>query len=257
LPRAAVLAVGVAIVAGHNLLDPLTPEQLGPAALLWTFVHEGGPILAGGQPIGVASYPVLPWIGVMTLGFGLGPWFAPKTALPKPAIALVGLTMLFAFVVLRGADGYGDSRHWHALDTWTASAMSFLDVTKYPPSLEYVLVTLGIVLALWPLLASLKGRAAAILTAFGAAPLFFYVAHLYLIHLLVIAANAAAGRDVAPLYGYVVNAYLHPETMNGLGFGLGFVYAAWLAVLLLLYPLCRWFAGVKERRRGAWWVSYL
>jgi hypothetical protein len=135
--------------------------------------------------------------------------------------------------------------------------MSFLDVTKYPPSLDYVLVTLGVVLVLWPALARLRGPAAAFFRTFGAAPMFFYLAHLYLIHGLVIAANAAAGRDVTPLFGYVAKSYLRPETLHGLGFGLPTVYAAWLLVLAALYPLCRWFAEVKARRRDVWWLSYL
>jgi hypothetical protein len=165
--------------------------------------------------------------------------------------------MLAAFGVLRGFGLYGNTTKWQPHGTWTASAMSFLDVTKYPPSLDYVLVTLGLALVLWPALARVRGPAAALLRTFGAVPMFFYLAHLYVIHALVIAANAAEGRDVAPLFGYVANSYLHPETLSGLGFGLPAVYAAWLLVLLALYPLCRWFAGVKARRRGVWWLSYV
>lgn len=256
LPRAAVLAVGAVIVAGHNLLDPLVPEQFGPAGFLWQLLHEGGPILVGGRPIGVASYPLLPWIGVMALGFGLGPWLA-RPAAKGDGKLFAGLAMLAAFAALRGFGLYGDTGQWRALDTWTASAMSFLDVTKYPPSLDYVLVTLGVVLVLWPALARLRGSAAAFFRTFGAAPLFFYVAHIYVIHVLVIAANAAVGRDVAPLFGYLANSLVRPETLHGLGFGLPAVYAAWLVVLLSLYPLCRWFAGLKARRRDVWWLSYL
>ncbi|HZF29478.1 MAG TPA: heparan-alpha-glucosaminide N-acetyltransferase domain-containing protein [Gammaproteobacteria bacterium] len=256
LPRAAVLAVGVAIVAGHDLLDPLVPEQFGRLGLLWQLLHEGGPIFIGGRPIGAASYPVLPWIGVIALGFGLGPWLARPAAKGDGRLS-AGLAMLAAFAVLRGFDLYGDAVQWQPLWTRTASAMSFFDVTKYPPSLDYVLVTLGLVLVLWPALSRLRGPAATFFRTFGAVPMFFYLAHLYLIHGLDIVANAAAGRDVTPLFGYVANTYLRPETLHGLGFGLPTVYAAWLLVLAALYPLCRWFGGVKARRRDVWWLSYL
>jgi uncharacterized membrane protein len=256
LPRAAVLAVGVAIVAGHNLLDPLVPQQFGRAGVLWQLLHEGGPILVGGTPIGAASYPVLPWIGIIALGFGLGPWLA-RPAARNDGKAVAGVAMLAAFALLRGFGLYGDATEWHPLGTFTASAMSFLDVTKYPPSLDYVLVTLGTVLVLWPALAKLRGPTAEFFRTFGAVPMFFYLTHIFVIHGLVIAANDAAGRNVAPLFGYVANSYLHPETLHGLGFGLPIVYAAWLVVLAALYPLCRWFAGVKARRRDLWWLAYL
>jgi hypothetical protein len=143
-----------------------------------------------------------------------------------------------------------------ARDSFIATAMDFLDVQKYPPSLQFTLATLGVVFALWPLLARLRGPVASILITFGAVPFFFYVLHIYLVHGLAIAANAAAGRDVSGMFNYLVNGFTGSPLVQGLGFSLPWVCLAWVVVLALLYPFCRWWQGVKARRRD-WWLSYL
>lgn len=127
---------------------------------------------------------------------------------------------------------------------------------QYPPSLHYVLVTLGLVFTIWPLIARLCGRAANVLVTLGAVPLFVYVVHIYLAHALAVAANVAAGRDVAGLFDSFRKTMSSPDRLQGLGFQLPVVFAAWLVVLVLLYPPARWFASVRARRRD-WWLSYL
>src|SRR5581483_7423373 len=169
-PRAAVLAVGVAIVCGHNLLDPIAPGRLGAAAWLWTLLHEGGVLRVGGPPIGFAAYPVLPWIGVMALGYGLGAIFVEPARVRDRKLGRIGVAMLVAFVVLRALNVVGDARPWTVQGSAVATAMSFLDVTKYPPSLLYVLVTLGLVLSLWPVIARLPRFVTNELAVFGAVP---------------------------------------------------------------------------------------
>lgn len=268
LPRMAVLAVGVVIVAGHNLLDPIAPAQFGALSILWQLVHEGGPIFAGDQPVGLAAYPILPWMGVIALGYGMGALFASPPHQRDRALLLLGLAMLAAFVLLRwfglygepapGAGGgpFGSGVSWREQSEFGAALMVFLDVEKYPPSLQFVLVTLGAVFVLWPLLARLRGPAGSVLSTFGAVPFFFYVLHIYLVHLLAMAANAALGRDVSGFFNYLVNGFIAPDRLAHLGFDLPGVYAAWIVVLALLYPACRWFQAVKARRRD-WWLSYL
>jgi uncharacterized membrane protein len=256
LPRSAVLAISVSVVAGHNLLDPILPAQLGQAAFLWTFLHEGGPIPAAAHPLGLALYPILPWAGLMALGYGVGPLFTLEPKKRDRTLPILGLGMLSAFALLRGFRLYGDASVWAPHGASAATAMSFLDVTKYPPSLQYVLVTLGVVFMIWPLLTRLRGRAAGILVTLGAVPFFVYVLHIYVVHALAVAANAAVGRDVSAMFDFFRNAVFSPERLQGLGFELPTVYAAWLLVLALLYPLCRWFANLKASRRD-WWLSYL
>lgn len=268
LPRAAVLAIGIVIVAGHNLLDPINAADLGSWALLWTFLHDGGPIFIGEQPIGLMAYPVLAWIGVIALGYGMGALFMAPPAKRDRTLLLIGLSMLAAFLVLRGFDLYGNppsdarggpfgaSVPWQQQPDAGAQIMGFLDVEKYPPSLQFLLVTLGLIFTVWPLLSRLRGPVASVLNTFGAVPFFFYVLHVYLVHALAIGANAATGKPFDGFFGYMINTFVAPEKFAGTGFSLPWVYVAWIAVLALLYPLCRWWQGVKAQRRE-WWLSYL
>jgi uncharacterized membrane protein len=269
LPRMAVLAVGLAIVAGHNLLDPITPQDFGSAALVWTLLHDGGPIFVNGAPVGLAAYPILPWVGVMAFGYGMGALIAEPPDKRDRMLISLGLAMIALFLLLRGFNHYGNpppvdqnvgpfgaSRAWQDQEGVGAMIMAFLDVQKYPPSLMFVLVTLGPMFVLLPLLAKLRGAPAGVLLTFGAVPFFFYVLHVYLVHGLAIVANAATGRDPSGLFNYLVNSFVAPELLQPLGFPIGVVYLAWIVVLALLYPLCRYWQGLKARRRD-WWLSYL
>ena len=267
LPRVAVLAIGVVITLGHNALDPIDARELtGLAQTLWLFLHDGGPVFVGEQPIGLFAYPILPWLGIAALGYGLGDVFADKSEKRDRNILYLGLGMLAAFLVLRLAMVYGDPsfptgpegdwKDWRLQTTWGAMLMVFLDVQKYPPSLQFTLVTLGVVLTLWPLLTRLPKMVQSVLNTFGAVPFFFYLLHVYLIHLLAIAVNAAVGNDVSGLFNYMINVFTAPEKLAGVGFALPWVYVAWVVVLALLYPLCRYWQGLKARRRD-WWLSYL
>jgi uncharacterized membrane protein len=266
LPRLAVLAIGVAVIAGHNLLDPINAAELGSLQLVWTFLHDGGPIFVGQQPIGLIAYPALPWIGIIAFGYGMGAVFTEAPAKRERTIFFLGLAMLAVFLLLRGFGLYGDptfatgpeaiARDWRDQTTLGAAIMVFLDVQKYPPSLQFTLVTLGLIFAIWPLLTRLSGPLRSVLNTFGAVPFFFYVLHIYLVHALAIAANAAVGNRIDGYFGYMINVFTAPEKLAGVGFTLPWVYLAWIIVLALLYPVCRYWQGLKARRRD-WWLSYL
>lgn len=269
LPRTAVLAIGLAIVCGHNLLDPITAQQFGAWANLWILLHDGGPVLASGQPIGLAAYPVLPWIGVMAVGYGAGPIFLEPASSRDRKLIMIGLGMIALFLVLRVFNLYGNPAadnnfggpfggvsSWRDQGNVGAMIMAFLDVQKYPPSLMYVLATLGISMLLLVALRRLHGPPAKVLLVFGAVPFFFYVAHIYLVHALAIAANAAMGRDVSTFFGFMMNVFTAPENFAGAGFTLPWVYVAWVVAVALLYLPCAYWAGLKKRRRD-WWLSYL
>src|SRR5688572_30143872 len=194
LPRMAVLAIGLAIVFGHNLLDPITPQHFGSLGVLWTLLHDGGPISAGGVPVALAAYPVLPWMGVIALGYGMGVLFAQAPEKRDRTLFILGLAMLAGFFVLRWFEFYGNpsaglavgpfgaGASWRDQDSIGGAIMVFFDVQKYPPSLQFLLVTLGVVFTLWPLLARLRGPLASVLNTFGAVPFFFYVLHIYVVH---------------------------------------------------------------------------
>lgn len=249
LPRMVLLALGVAIIAGHQLLAPIDPPDLGALAPVWSATLEFGPGLGG-----FVAYPFVPWLGVMLLGYGLGGLFQQADGPRTRTILLLTGGMLALFAVVRGINLYGDPRPWAAQAEPLWTALSFINVSKYPPSLDFVLVTLGVSLTLLPLLARLGGLPAKVLLAFGRTPLFTYVLHVFLAHGLALVIGAMTGVPPSAFFNMLGDPSRVIEA--GWGFGLAGVYVAWLAVLAMLYPLSRWFEGVKRRRRD-WWLGYL
>jgi uncharacterized membrane protein len=247
LPRAAVAAFGLALVLGHNLLDGVGPAASGPFAPLWHVLHVPGPL--GIMPVFV-TYPLVPWAGVMALGYVAGPAVFSQDAGARSRIAWAGMLIVLGFVMLRTLNGYGDPSP--RLDDGNPAllAMSFLNVSKYPPSLLYVLMTLGPALGALALLHRAKGSVADIFVTFGRVPFFFYVTHLYVVHALAVAAGVAQGFP-----GSAIRT-VYRLLPDGYGFGLPVVYLVWLCVVVALYPVCRRYAALKARSR-AWWLSYL
>ena len=252
----AIAAIGAAIVLGHNFLDPLTPATFGSLGLVWEFLHEGGPIIVAGRPIGFIAYPVLPWIGVMFLGFGLGHSFMLGGSQRRQVFVGAGLAMLVAFVALRAISGFGDPAPWVPREEVARSAMAFLNVAKYPPSLLYVLATFGVALILTPLLERLPRPGRDLLLTYGRVPLLAYVSHIYLAHGLMLLAALLVRGDPSVAFGFVTSAFTNPQALEGWGFDLPVTFALWALVLATLYPLCRWFGELKKSRRD-WWLSYL
>lgn len=250
LPSRLVLLVGVVIIAGHNLLDPIAPQSFGAWAPLWNAIHVSGLAPVLGVPV-LFAYPVLPWFGVMCLGFGLGPIFVEPVERRRLILIIVGASMIVGFVLLRMVRIYGDPLPWAVHPEVWKTVGDFVDVQKYPPSLLYVLMTLGPALVALPLLERLKGPVARIFLAFGRAPLFAYVLHIYVAHLLTMAIGVALGY---PASAFLNSLFQGPP--DGWGLSLAATYGVWILVLIILYPPVRWFAGVKARRRD-WWLGYL
>lgn len=254
-PRA-VLMVGATIVAGHGLLAPLEAADLGPFALAWRLLMEPG--LAGFAP-GLVVYPVIPWFGVMCLGYGLGSIFLQETARRRRSVLLLGAGAIVAFLILRTVNVFGDPAPWTVQSTPVATALSFFNVSKYPPSLLYVLITLGVSLLISLMLERLPGAAARVLLAFGRTPLATYVLHIYILHVLALIVGVLMGLPSALFFDFLgSNFVVSPARLPqaGWGFGLGIVYVVWIAVLAALYPFSAWLAQVKRERRD-WWLSYV
>jgi uncharacterized membrane protein len=242
LPRWAIATVALVMIVGHNALDGIRAEQFGSLAWLWHFLHQRGQVDLGSGANVYVVYPLIPWIGVMAAGYLLGPIMERAPEARQRFLLALGAAVTLGFVLLRASNLYGDPESWIAQETWLSTALSFLNCEKYPPSLLYLMMTLGPALMLLAAFEHARGAFARGLAVFGQVPFFFYVVHIYLIHLLAVAMGfAMTGAFVAT-----------PE----IGFGLPGVYLVWLIVLVLLYPLCRWFAGLKQRR-GEWWWSYL
>jgi uncharacterized membrane protein len=247
LRRPAIAAFGLALVLGHNLLDGITPESLGSFATLWRILHVEGPIEA--VPV-LLRYPLIPWAGVMALGYVAGQWVFRDDAAGGRRLAMAGGLMIAAFVVLRTLNVYGDPSP--RLDDGGPAflVMSFLSLTKYPPSLLYLLATLGPALIALALLRRARGPIAGFFITFGRVPFLFYVAHLYLVHAIAVAAGVVQGFPAAELRT------LSRFRPDGFGFGLPVIYLVWIACVAVLYPVCRRYAALKARSR-AWWLSYL
>lgn len=251
LPHRAVLAIGFLIVAGHNALAPIDAQSLGSLGVAWTAAFEPG--LVPGVP-GFVAYPFVPWFGIMCIGYGLGGLFLQPQAQRRRSTILLGAAALALFVVLRFVNGYGDQSPWREYETSGRTLLSFFNVSKYPPSLLYVLATLGVSLLLMPLLDRLRGTLAEALLAFGRTPLFTYLLHVYIVHGSALLIGVALGFPARIFCDFI----LDPSRLvqANWGFGLGIVYIVWIGTLWTLYPLSRWFAGVKRRRRDPW-LSYI
>jgi uncharacterized membrane protein len=245
LPRPAIAGFGLLLVLGHNLLDGIAPASFGALAPLWHVLHVPG-------ELGIVSlrYPLVPWIGVMALGFVAGPAVFSRDPAVSRRLAWVGGLLILAFVVLRGLNLYGDPSPRIDDGDPTMMAISFLNTTKYPPSLLYLLMTLGPGLVALAAFRRAQGPLAGVLITFGRVPFLFYVAHLYLVHSIAVAAGMAQGFPASAMFTYFRDL---PRTY---GFGLPVVYLVWIGVVAVLYPLCRRYAALKARSR-AWWLSYL
>jgi hypothetical protein len=204
----------------------------------------------GGEQVLFVIYPLIPWIGVMAAGYAFAPLLRRPERERRRLLLGLGVGLTLAFLVLRAVNGYGDPAPWSGQDSPGRTVLSFLNTTKYPASLLFLLMTLGPAIALLPLLERWTGPFARAITVFGRVPLFFYVLHLALIHALALLVGTLAGFD--PRSFLRVWLFLPDEW----GYGLGVVYLVWAGVVVALYPACRWFAGVKARRREAW-LSYL
>jgi uncharacterized membrane protein len=252
LGRRACLTIGALIVLGHNLLDPVWPAASSTTSTAgpWAALHARQLYELGAFRI-FFSYPLLPWVGVMFLGFGAADLFELPEKRRNAGLVRFGVGFVLAFLLVRALNVYGDPTPWNpGAPTTGASIMSFLGTTKYPPSLLYLLMTLGPAAIACAFVDRLQASVRNVLITFGRAPFAFYLAHLYLIHVLAMLLGVAQGFSAGQ---FVTHYRFFPQ---GFGVNLAGVYLVWLAVVVMLYPLCRWVAGVKARRKD-WWLSYV
>jgi uncharacterized membrane protein len=250
LPRSLLLWGSLAVIATHNLLDGVPARMFGSGAWVWTVLHQPGAIQLPGVLI-IVGYPLIPWVAVMALGFALGPLFQGESSPRSRWLIRAGVAAIVCFVLLRFANVYGDPQPWKA--GW----ISFLRTTKYPPSLQFLFMTLGPGLLLLAVFERIPLPRTNPLVVFGRVPLFYYLGHLLLAHLLAFPlAWWQYGRadfvwNPLPSMGGAAAGY-----PAGYGLSLGTTYAIWIAVVVALYPLCLWYSRLKERRPGSW-LQYL
>ncbi len=244
------LIIGILVIAGHNLLGYMMPESSIPAIdPAWMGIERRIFVEVAGLRVLVA-YPFLAWLGIMALGYGLSPLFNLRPAKRASIFAYLGFGSLLVFALLRFTNFYGDTDVWvegvSNLDTF----MRFMDVQKYPPSLLYTLATLGVGFLLLSVIEKVKLPFHDQVITIGKVPFFYYILHIYLIHILAIIAGVMAGFEFSEMTGSF------RDIPQDYGFGLWVVYLVWIGIVVALYPLCKWFAGVKERTRSRI-LSYL
>ena len=245
--------VGVAIIALHNrVMGPLINAI--PLGESWKVLYIGpfeGPL--NGTPL-IVLYSIIPWIGVMAAGYGFGTALTLEPARRDRLCLQVGLGATALFFILRGFNLYGDPRPWSGGGEMPA-LLSFLNTTKYPASLSFLLMTLGPTIALIPLVERVRGRVAQWLTVFGRVPFFYYVLHIPLIHALALVVSVIRLGEVSP-WLFANHPMATPPPPDGYTWTLGLLYLIWTIAVVLLYFPCRWYAELKARRQD-WWLKYL
>ncbi len=259
LSARAIGVIGALIILLHNLLDPIHASNLGRFANLWILIHQRGFLLYHGHPIAFVYFPALAWFGIICLGYAFGPILTAPYTLRRRATLSLATAFLLGFSILRILHGYGDSYRFQHLATKARTAMSFFQVQKYPPSLQYVLATFGVLLLLYTLFDAAAQhdwlpRLRAFMEIYGRVPFLFYVLHIYVIHTAALLTTIALHGDwrfwIGP--GFIWG----EGTPDNWGYALPVVYAIWIAVVLVLYIPCLWFSRLKASRRD-WWLSYL
>ncbi len=256
MPAKFVAAFGVILIAFHNLFDGVNPAAFGSLSWLWSILHAPGMIISTPRFSVFEAYPLIPWIGVTAAGYGLGQIFNWDAQRRRAFLMRLGLGLTSAFVVLRAVNVYGDPNRWSAQRSAVVTVLSFLNTTKYPPSLLFLLMTLGPAMLLLRAVDGRTPRALEPAITIGKVPMFYYILHITVAHLLAVLICYTQ-------YGAVHWMFESPQLSQypitpppGWGFGLPGVYLTWAAVVLILYPACVWYSRLKQRRSD-WWLSYI
>ena len=256
LPEILILITGLVLIFGHNLLDGFHATGNSGGDFVFSALHERH--FFPGQPFSVMlGYPVIPWIGIMLTGFVFGKMYLPLfgAAKRKKMLIWLGLGAIALFIIIRFINIYGDPSHWSVQKTPLYTLLSFISTTKYPPSLLYILMTLGPSMLILAFAEKPLNRLTEKLVVFGRVPMFYYILHIYLIHILAILAAVISGYKWSDmvLTGWIsMNAQL-----RGFGYSLWLVYALWILLIIALYPLCKWYDNYKRANRNKWWLSYI
>ena len=258
LPVPLLTVLSIATIVLHHLLDGINARSLGAYGPLWNLLHQIGAFPFAGRTF-IAAYSLVPWFAVMALGFCFGPLFAKPAGARQRILLVTGAGATIAFLTVRGLNVYGDPAAWSVQASPVLTALSFLNATKYPPSLSFLLMTLGPALAMLAWFEGVSFSKNNPLIVFGRVPLFYFVLHFFLAHALavlvaVLVYGAAAWSFMlqpVPSMGGPADSF--PPNF---GYSLSVTYVLWLAVVVALYPVCRWYANIKERSRSKW-LSYL
>ncbi|MCL6259392.1 heparan-alpha-glucosaminide N-acetyltransferase domain-containing protein [Aquiflexum sp. TKW24L] len=253
LPRKVILIFSLVLIFGHDLLNGVLFDD----SIIWAILHQQNIIILSENLLLIVGYPIIPWIAVMSLGYYFGAYYDKSIDNPKRkrAFNLIGIFTIVVFVILRWTNVYGDPNNYQQFGEFSKNLISFLNPTKYPPSLLFVLMTLGGTFLLLANSETWKGKAVDFICTFGRVPFFYYIIHLYLIHL--IAWGLATVTGFVWEKNMILSVWLGFDMpIPGYGFPLWVVYVVWISVILVLYPLCKKFDQYKQSNKDKWWLSY-
>ena len=252
-PRKVILIIGIILVAGHNLLDGISMEGNSLKSIIWYILHQVSSFPLSENRIISIEYPLLPWPGVMMLGYCLGALYVKEfnSYTRRKWLFGIGLGSTILFFILRGINIYGDPVPWTHQKNLVYTIISFLNVTKYPVSLAFLLITLGPSLIFLSVTENIKNKLTAFIIVFGRVPLFYYFLHILVLH---VAVTLIGGNLMGWLFN---NEGFNSLRLGANGYSLGIVYIIWICLILALYPLCRQYMKYKSNNRDKWWLSYL
>ncbi|MCH2047029.1 MAG: heparan-alpha-glucosaminide N-acetyltransferase domain-containing protein [Trichodesmium sp. ALOHA_ZT_67] len=253
LPTRTIAAIGILMIVGHNFFDHVQAEQLGNIGWVWAILHERKILeLTSGFRLFIL-YPLIPWIGVMAVGYAFGTLLEIEKNRRLQLLRKISLSMIVTFIIIRVINSYGDPNPWLIQSRFFYTLLSFLNCHKYPPSLLYLLITLGLAIILLYFLEKSEIRYFKPLIILGQQPLFFYVIHFWLIHITAIL-FALSRYGITPFTFSQLGISWKPKAF---GYDLPIVYLIWLLMTVILYIICERFAKYKKKHRGKWWLNYL
>jgi len=250
LPLRAIAIIALIIIFGHNLLDTIPDSRFGAEAPLWDLLHVQNDVKYNGDSDLFVLYPIIPWPGVMAIGYCFGSILKKEAQQRNKYLFGIGFSTIILFIVLRFSNWYGDPFPWQPQSNTTNTILSFIKCQKYPPSLLYLLMTIGPAIAAMPLLEKMRGIIGKFFTVYGRVPMFYYILHIYLIHILALLIGLWLQAGVMP---GVIGAQ---DAVAQKGLSLRYVYLVWAIVIALLYYPCRWFMRIKALHKK-WWLSYI
>jgi uncharacterized membrane protein len=253
LPSPFILLFSCVLIFGHNLLDSVHFEN----NIFWYLLHERSYINLPIGPTLFSAYALIPWVAVMSLGYYFGKFYDnPFSAgSRKKILNIIGISAIVLFLILKSINQYGDPVRWTSFDDVFKTFMSFLNITKYPPSLQFLLITLGVSILFLAWSEKWRGKIVEFFCVFGRVPFFYYILHIYLIHLIAIVATELSGFGWQSMILHKFVTRL--DELKGYGFSLWMVYIIWIVVIILLYPVCKRFDAYKQTHKEKWWLSYL
>jgi uncharacterized membrane protein len=248
LPKKILFALGLIIIFGHNFLDGFPGDSL-----LWSMIHEPREFVISGRRV-VALYSFLPWLGLMITGYFFGNLYNPDfdKQKRKKILIIAGTVSILLFIILRAANSYGDMSHWHTQKNFIFTVMSFVNTTKYPPSLLFLLMTIGPGLLILAFTENISNAFARVIIVYGRVPFFYYILHLYFIQTAIWISYLLSGHSINEM-NFLSKGF---NTPWGLGYSLGVVYAVWMGIVILLYFPCKWWGNYKSKHKSPW-LSYV